>query len=270
MIKPPSLTDTEFFRLYTFVRQNFGINLEKKRTLVEARLAFYISQHGYHSFGEYLNTVIPAPRGEECQVMINRLSTNYTFFFRESAALQVTAQKILPSLAAAGLKKVQIWCAACASGEEVYSLAMVLEHTLLVGLGMVDYTIYGTDINTDLLTQAQSGSYDNRQLDSIPAEYQKYVRRRDDHIQISRRLQDKVSWQYENLLETYDAAKWDVIFCRNVMFYFQPDVREKLVGQLYRALRPGGYLVLGSTENVDLKRRLFEHLEPTVYRKPSV
>lgn len=104
-MKLPTLTDADFIKLYTFVRSNFGINLEKKRTLVEARLTFFIFKRGFCSFGEYLKYVTGNPGGEECKAMLNRLSTNYTFFFRESRALNMTGEKILPELAGKNKKK---------------------------------------------------------------------------------------------------------------------------------------------------------------------
>ena len=266
-MKLPTLTDADFIKLYTFVRSNFGINLEKKRTLVEARLTFFIFKRGFCSFGEYLKYVTGNPGGEECKAMLNRLSTNYTFFFRESRALNMTGEKILPELAGKNKKKIRIWVAACASGEEAYSLAMVLEHTPLVRLGLIDYSIYGTDINTELLEKARKGIYDAKQLTMIPPEYRKYVMPQDDKMRICREIRDKIKWRYENLMTTCYREAWEIIFCRNVMFYFKAETREQLVARLYNALRPHGYLILGSTENVDLERRLFEHLEPTVYRK---
>lgn len=264
----PILTDADFIKLYEFVREYFGINLEKKRTLVEARLTFFISQRGFHSFSEYLHVVTSNPQGDECTAMLNRLSTNYTFFFRESPALYVTAKTLLPEFVDKGVKKLHIWDAACASGEEAYSLAMVLAQTPLVRLGIVDFSIFGTDINTELLAKARRGIYDGQQLAMIPPEYHKYIRSLGKEVRICRELSNKIKWQYENLMNTTYSSIWDIIFCRNVMFYFKSATREQIVAKLYKSLRPGGYLILGSTENVDLERRLFEHLEPTIYRKP--
>lgn len=263
----PPLTDAEFARIYDFVLCNFGINLEKKRALVEARLSFYITKRGFRSFGEYLNVVMRDPNGWECRHMLNRLSTNYTYFFRERPALDYAAQVLVPDMGSQGKKRLEIWCAGCASGEEAYSLAMMLQSTTQVKLGLLDYSIYATDIDTDLLDVARAGNYPKEQLEKIPIEYREFVQRQGERIQMTDEVMHHIDWGYENLMNITYSSRWDIIFCRNVMIYFKPQTREDLTVALHRALRPGGCMIVGATESVDMRRRLFEHREPTVYRK---
>ena len=263
----PVLTDTDFVRLVNFVRQTAGINLEKKRTLIEARLTFDITRRGFTSFKDYLNTVTSNPDCDECQNMLNRLSTNYTYFFRESAALNFVADKFIPEFLTTDGKFVNIWCTACSSGEEPYSLAMMLEHTAQVRLGLLNYSILATDINTELLEKATVGSYPIKQLETIPESYRRYVSVQSDSFQIDKGIRAHISWKYNNLMNEVFLNQWNLILCRNVMIYFNSDTRTKLAESLWNALRPSGYLIIGTTENVDIGRKLFAYREPSIYTK---
>lgn len=268
MIPVPRHTDSDFLKIVLFVRDNYGINLEKKRSLVEARLSFDITKRGYSNFKDYLKDVTSNPIGEECRHMINRLSTNCTSFFREPDALCYTAEKFLPSFLERGGKHLSIWCAACSSGEEPYSLAMTLESTPQSRLSLFTYSILATDINTDLLERASKGVYPLKLLPSIPLDFsEKFAFKKDEAFQLSPLLMSKINWRYSNLLNEENFGSWDLIFCRNAMIYFRQDDREKLSVKFFDALHENGCLIVSVTESLDLGSRLFEHCEPGVYKK---
>ena len=264
------INDAEFFRLTAFVRERYGINLEKKRTLVEARLSFVLEQRGYANYAAYLREVLADPEGAECRRMINRLSTNYTFFFREPRSFEYLTRHALPALERESAGPLFCWCAACASGEEAYSLSMALSRHVGGNGAPPDYRILASDINTDMLERAARGRYAESALPTIPAEYRRFVRRENGEIVMCRQVAEPIRFQRENLLTCAHTACMDVIFCRNVMIYFAPDERQRLTERLYAALKPGGYLFISGTESIDLKRRLFEHVEPAIYRKRGV
>lgn len=266
----PKLTEREFVRLVKFVREKFGINLEKKRELIEARLSYDINTRGFHSYTQYLDCVTGDPLGKECQNMIDRLSTNYTFFFRESTCLQHLKKVVVPELLQRGEKTIRIWSAAASSGQECYTIAMVMEDALALQAEGVTYSILGTDINGQMLEMAQRGVYPVAESKNIPQTYQRrYCRTVDaEHFEITEKLRNHIRWKRQNLMESFCIAQpFHVVFCRNVMFYFAPETRALLIGSLGDAVRPGGYLYIGTTESLAAQSKLFRYVAPSIYRK---
>lgn len=261
------LTDMEFCRLVDFVKGRYGINLSKKRTLVESRLFFNISQRGYSSYASYLRDVMNDPDGEECQHMINRLSTNYTFFFREPHCFEYLMRRVLPQYDKAGQDTLDLWCAACASGEEAYSLSMALARHIRPSGRQFKYRITASDINTEMLEFGEQGIYPIKALDSIPPEYRHFVSKDTDTIKMKEQIARPITWKKENLLECDQHGTKDIILCRNAMIYFSKKERGVLVQKLHEALKPGGYLFISATENIDLERKIFVHLEPSIYQR---
>ncbi len=265
----PVLSDACFQRLVDFVIRRYGINLACKRALVEARLSFDISRRGFSSYEEYLKAVMANPSGTECQHMIDRLSTNHTYFFRETDCMQHMLKTALPSLCSQNSRELRIWCAAASSGQEPYTLAMLLEEELCVKRKDVTYSILATDINTEVLQIAQKAIYADSELKNIPQRYLHYCQ--DNHngsFAIEKAIRTHITWQQKNLMEPFGfRAPFDFIFCRNVMIYFQQDTRQKVTGALWQALRPNGYLYVGTTESIDLTRKLFRYIAPSIYQK---
>ena len=264
------ISDGEFQRLVSFVRERYGINLEHKRELVVSRLSLELSRLGYTSYSRYLDQVISSPEGTQGQQMIDRLSTNHTYFFRDEHSLRHLTATAVPELLSRGCRHISIWCAAASSGQECYSIAMELDSCLSLSGPELSFSILGTDINKHVLDQARSGIYDNKELENIPSRFRRrYTRDQGDgSFAIAPQLRRRVQWQQKNLMQPFDFPRpQDLIFCRNVMIYFRPETRRQLVARLHQALQPGGYLYVGATESIDMERRYFRYIAPTVYRK---
>lgn len=198
--------------------------------------------------------------------MINRLSTNYTYFFREPETLDHFSCHILPSLTLRRAGELRLWCAACASGEEAYTLSMILRRHL--SPAGISYRMLATDVNTDMLDCAARGVYDAKAASAIPAEYRGYYHTTPAGIRMDAQLSAPVTWLRHNLLSELPDFQPDIIFCRNVMIYFSKEDRALLAERLCRLLAPGGYLIVSCVESIDLGReKLFVHEKPAVYRK---
>ena len=263
-----TINDADFSRLVRFVRERYGINLEHKRQLIDARLAFDISRRGYRDFTSYVSEVVTDPNGEECRHMVNRLSTNYTFFFREPDSIEKLCGPVLADFCSHGRERIRIWSAACSSGQEAYSIAMALTLLQRATGQPFSFEIVGTDINTETLATAERGVYPEEELAQIPARYRQFTLRRAGGVfEVAPEIRARVSWRYENLLSDDAPAGYDVIFCRNVMIYFTPALRRDMTKRLYAALRPGGYLFTGATESIDLERKRFRYLSPAFYQR---
>lgn len=265
-----TLSDRQFQRIVCFVRDRYGINLIKKRALIQGRLALDIQRRGFSSFDAYFDDVIAHPGGAECQRMIDKLSTNHTFFFREPDCLAHMRDVAVPAFARSGVRRLDIWCAASSTGQECYSIAMTLEDALH-SLDM-SYRILGSDINDQALAVAQAGVYDIRELAGIPEKYVKRfcVPRDERSFEISRALMERVTWKQINLaqpLRFFQNASFHLIFCRNVMIYFDASLKEAITDELHRIVRGDGFVYVGGTETLDMKRTRFQYLRPSVFEK---
>lgn len=264
-----TVSDGDFSRIVDFVRENYGINLKKKRSLIQSRLALDVERRGYTSFGHYLDDIFAHPNSPECQHMIDRLSTNHTFFFREPSSLEHLRDVAVPALIARGVKHILIWCAAAASGQECYSIAMMMEAALYLRKD-VSYHILASDINTDVLKVGERGVYPLAEMENIPSVFRRlYCKPLDDSsFEIAPELKDNISWQKINLVKPLDAVpQQHVIFCRNVMIYFEPDTKDALASELHRLLLDGGYVYVGNTETLDKSRTRFDYICPAVFEK---
>lgn len=264
-----SLNEPEFRQIVEFVKAEYGINLEKKFALVQARLSLDIERKGYRSFKEYFAKIIANPGSPECQHMIDSLSTNHTFFFREPASFDHMKSEALPELIQNGVKNIRIWSAAASTGQEIYTIAMILDDALSLHRG-VTFQITGSDINQEVLQTAREAVYPVGELAKIPSCFHaRYCVKRDkDTFEIARHLRDKVSLHRRNLALPFGAIyKFHLIFCRNVMIYFGREAKERLTKELHRAIYPGGYLYVGGTETVDPERRFFRYVKPSVFAR---
>ena len=265
-------TDSEFEILRKFVREKWGIDLSKKRVLAECRLSAELEKAGAASLTDFLRLMEEDKTGRLKTVIQNRLTTNYTYFWREPKHFEFLEKNILPELSRQnGLLFYKIWCAGCSSGEECYSLAMLLQNYVDAGGVLPPFDIFGTDISEKALKQARKAEYSNKELERLPALWQKKFclpAEAEDRIVICSELRDKVRFSYMNLMQPGMAfGQYDLIFCRNVMIYFDEASRKKLIDSLYRALKPGGYLFVGHTELLPRNHELFEYICPAIYRK---
>ncbi len=265
-----TLDEKEFRRIVVFVRDRYGINLEKKFALVQARLSLDIERRGFGSFKDYFDKIFSDPKSIECQCMIDKLSTNHTFFFRETGCINHMRRTAIPEMLKDGVNNFMIWCAASSSGQECYSVAMVLEDMLSLSPGRFSYSIMGSDINTQVLAAARAGVYPIAELEKIPSSYQKrFCRiRSDGFFEVSDELKRRMFWFRQNLMQPFTLSRtYHIIFCRNVMIYFAPEAKKKLIYSLNKVLRTGGYLYLGTTETADSHSELFTHVAPSILRR---
>lgn len=253
--QPGRLTDRQFEKYCTLVYQECGINLnEEKRALLNARIAKRLRLLDV-SPDAYYDMIRDDPG--ECARFIDAVSTNHTYFFRESASFKYL-----------GRECSHIWCAACSSGEEPYSLAA---HCLHRGWAP---TILATDISDRCLEKGRLGIYPEQCLQKIPGAmlsqcFQKGLNRWRGTIRVKRQVRQTVTFRKFNLLkDPLPEQVFDVIFCRNVMIYFDAPTKEAVVGRLARVLRSGGYFMIGGAESLNGLKHPFTYVEPSVYRKP--
>lgn len=252
-----------------------GINLGNgKRELVKARLGKRLRELGISSYAAYMRHVESEPSGAELANMIDALTTNVTNFFRESQHMDYLRDTMLPKLAAArgrdGQPKLRVWSAGCSSGEEPYTIAMVLREAL-TGIDRWDVKVLATDISNRILVKAKRGVYEASKLKDVPGMFRgKYfdlVEAGPPKIfQVASKLRSMVAFARLNLLETWPMkGPFDFIFCRNVMIYFDHPTRQKLITRFADMLAPGGALFIGHSESLSGIQHKLRQSQPTVY-----
>lgn len=267
------ISDREFYELVHFVKRNYGINLAQKRSLVTGRLHNYIIQSGFNHFADYWHYVQSDTSGQAGTVLVNKLTTNHTYFLREPKHFEFLEQDILPYLAdvEAKSKDIRIWSAGCSTGEEPYTLAMTIDSFFGSEKWRWDTKILATDISMHALEKAEKAIYGNNQLETIPDDWQtKYFRKIDDEVSIiADKIRNEVIFRRFNLMNmTFPfKKKFHVIFCRNVMIYFDAETKKELVNRFYDHLEPGGYLLIGHSESINRNESKFKFVIPAIYRK---
>ncbi|MGE5677881.1 MAG: CheR family methyltransferase, partial [Pseudomonadota bacterium] len=245
------ITDKEFKQLADYIKMNYGINLKKeKQTLVMGRLANVLSVKGFKSFSDYYDYVVADRTGEAVITLVDRITTNHTFFMREPEHFYFFKDQVLPYLSGTVKDKdLRIWCAACSSGEESYTLAMILDEYFGNEKGAWDTKVLATDISDKVLTIARNGIYSKERIAPLPANWRLgYFSKLDnENLVVSEKIKNEVIYRKLNLMEERFPFKrrFHTIFIRNVMIYFDNETKEKLVNKLYDQMEPGGYLFIG-------------------------
>jgi len=266
------LTAGEFDRIRALAREKFGLDLRPgKEQLVAARLGKQLRRLGLRTFREYTDYVLAEPTGQALIEMIDALTTNHTSFLRERAHFDFLRSKVLPEWQ--GRPTLDIWSAACATGEEPYSIAIsVLEEWGEAPRSKL--RILATDISTRALDTARRGVYQAERLEGLaPATIQRYFLRGEGQSRGWYRLRPKVLEMVEfrrvNLNEPLPSLpRFGAIFCRNVMIYFDRETQERLVARLAECLEPGGYFFTGHSESLLKTGQPLAYVQPAVYRKP--
>jgi len=271
----PSLNEQELTVIAGFIKERYGVNLAAKRMLVESRLGCYMQSKGFSTYGEYFEYVKNDPTGAEMANLINRITTNHTFFMRECDHLEFLIKEVFPWIESRpDGKDLRLWCAGCATGEEPYGLSIhILEHLVSRGLSTrtFDTTILASDISEKALATASEGIYPLENLQAIPpawlAKY--FISLGDGNYRVTPELRKNVAFKKINLLDPFNVNRpYHTIFCRNVMIYFESDTRSALVKRFYDILTPGGYLFIGHSESLTSSPCGFKYVCPSVYRKP--
>ncbi len=264
------ITDHEFYRIVRYVKEHYGINLEQKRVLICGRLENYLVRNGYNSYDEYMNLVERNPGSQEAVNLINVLTTNHTYFMREFVHMEFLRDVILPELRKkeAAAKDIRIWSAASSTGEEPYTIAMVLMDFFGLEHTQWDTRVLATDLSTKVLQHAFSGRYLGEQIEPLPEKWKRhfFLQIGPEEFQVKPELRNEVIFRRFNLMDPLPfRRKLHVVFLRNVMIYFDEPTKNALVERIYDFVEPGGYLMIGTTESLDKTR--FRYVRPSIYRK---
>lgn len=274
-----NISDKEFKLLSGLVYERSGINLtDKKKALLRARLNKVVKELGLNSFKEYYGYLLSDNTGDSITQLLDKISTNHSYFFRESGHFDFMTngalQEIMTNKKNENSNSIKIWCAGCATGEEPYSLAMVLKEYFNKDIINWDVRILATDISYPALTQSQSGIYQKEKIEPIQPMYRtKYFKKRDDDkYQIDENLQKMILFKRLNLMdENYPfKGKFDIIFCRNVMIYFDKITKDALINKFYRYLNNRGYLFIGHSESISRETTPLKYVKPSVYKRVDV
>jgi chemotaxis protein methyltransferase CheR len=268
-----SMTDAEFIELAAYIKKKFGVNLGlEKRNLVHGRLQKIISEHGFLTLREYYEYLLADISGAANVELVNAITTNHTFFMREPSHFDFFSQQVLPFLyQTIHNHDLRVWCAVCSTGEEAYTLAMLIADFFSVKNQLWDTKLLATDISLQALRFAQKGIYSKEEVMNLPRKWQTiyFNEFEEDHYKIKTELQAQVIFRQFNLMDEIFPfkKKFHTIFCRNVMIYFDDKTRRRLVEKFYEYLEPGGYLFIGHSEVIDRNATLFSYVMPSVYRK---
>lgn len=267
------ISEKEFLQLALYIKNNFGIHLkQEKMALVNGRLCTVLQQEGFENFSDYYESVVSDKTGESVIELVNKITTNHTFFMREADHFEFFKGNVLPALVQSLAEKdLRIWCAACSSGEESYTLAMILDEFLAGSKPSWDTRILATDISEKVLNIAKKGIYNNDRIEPLPKHWKlSYFKRYDTENSILvDKIRNDVIYRKFNLMEPVFPfrRKFHTIFCRNVMIYFDNNTKNDLVEKLYNQLEYGGYLFIGHSESISRESSMFRYVRPSVYRK---
>lgn len=243
-----------------------------KESLIRARLGKRMRALDIKTLPDYC-ALLQTPAGdEELTHAVDALTTNFTHFLREEDHFKFLVQKALPELLGPGEKGIRVWSAACATGEEPYSAAFYLEEHFPSLTGF-NWRILATDISTKALAKAEAGVYPLERVSNVPAEWQRrYLQRghgrAEGLVRVKSQVRDRIDFKHENLLnETPRQGVFQVIFCRNVMIYFDRATQEQLVKYLCRYLAPKGWLLIGHSESLNGLPLPLRCVRPSYYQK---
>lgn len=264
-----SISDREFALFQGLMHNLAGVHLSStKKPLVCGRLLRRLQQLGMASFGDYFRHIASGGAPAELQRAVDLLTTHETYFFREAKHFDFLSQRVLP--AARPGTSFRAWSAASSSGEEAYSIAMVLMEHLSAAQ---PWEVFGSDIGAEVLDKARSGIYSTERIQHLPPAYlQRYclrgVGRKEGTLRIDEALRSRVRFAQVNLNSPLpDIGQFNVIFLRNVLIYFDPSTKRQVVERLTQQLKPGGWLFIGHSESLNGITEHLRHEQPTIYRK---
>jgi chemotaxis protein methyltransferase CheR len=266
MFKELELSDQDFSAIAKIVHENLGIVLgEHKKNMVYRRLSKRIIELGMDTFGQYVTYL--SNNDNEFSTLANAITTNLTSFFREGHHFEHLKDYIEEHIQRKN--SLRIWSAGCSNGPEPYSIAMVLD-SVLSGKGHYDAKILATDIDTNMLSEGSEGVYTEEWGMKIPSEYRKYAAVRDGKCIIDESLKNYISFKKLNLLHDWPISKkFDIIFCRNVVIYFDKPTQKIIFDKFADLTEDNGYLYIGHSENIMSVCKRFESCGKTIYRKIS-
>lgn len=262
------LNDQDLARIIKLVYAKSGITLhEGKRELVVARLQKRLRALGHRSFREYIEYVERVDKGEEIVSLLDAIATNHTHFFREVSHFDFIVDRVVPALRPG--TPLRIWSAPCSTGEEPYTIAMTLQSRA----PQVTYQILGSDISTKALAAARAGVYKLSSVQSLPKDvlkrfFEKGMGEQDGLARVNREVRRNITFRHLNLLEIDDLGeRFEVIFCRNVMIYFDRPIQQRVVTMLERHLAPGGHLFISHSETLNGVAHGLKWVAPATFQR---
>lgn len=269
------ISDKEFQLFRDIIFRETGIHMsDRKRNLIVARLSKRLRALNLSNFSEYYQFLEEShDTGNELINLINRVTTNKTDFFRERHHFEFLLDVVLPSFIEAARmgcqRRLRIWSAGCSSGEEPYSIAMTVSEAFQNERGW-DIKILATDLDTEILARASRGTYTTQQITPVPMDYiSKYLVRRPEGYEACPQIKNMIAFRKLNLMAPQFPMKnpFDIIFCRNVMIYFNEQTKTELVNKFHLHLKDPGYMFIGHSESLMHMKHLFKFLKHTIYRK---
>lgn len=264
------LSDAEFYKYSKFINNNFGINFgEAKKEMLESKIKKLIIKNGINSYEKYFNILTESNNRALIDDFIIEITVNKTDFFRESnhfnfikentSLITEKNNRILRN------KEIRAWSAGCSTGEEAYTLAMILQESF----PFMENKILATDLDPKVLKKAVKGEYSDYIRNNIEKYYLvKYFKKTDTGLSVCNEMKSKITFRQFNLMNEFPFKKgFDIIFCRNVMIYFDAVTQQKLLNKFYNALVPGGLLFIGHSEGITGKKLNYRYIQPTVYMK---
>lgn len=271
-----AITDREFDRMRELVHHYFGIKLpDEKRSLVVGRLQNYLKQRGINNFESYIDLIESDKSGHELIRLIDHISTNHTYFFREKDHFDFLLLHVLPEIEARIKEnhrhEIRIWSAGCSGGDEAYSFAMCLMDYWGDNYSKLNAGVLATDISEKILEEARQGVYAKTRITHVPRMYlSRFFKACENGLyEIHPKIKQEVTFRRLNLKNKEFPFKqaFDVISCRNVMIYFEEGMKDDLVNNLYELTRPGGYLFIGHSEALNRKKIRYSYFKPGVYKR---
>ncbi len=267
------MTEQEFLWIYRFLKDKYGIDLERKKEIVQGRLENYVRSHGFHSYTEYIKALESDRTGELERELVNLLTTNHTFFMREFEHFDFLKTVVLPRLRMqeAERKDLCIWCGAASTGQEPYMLAMLLKDFFALEHQEWDTKVLATDIAMGALQHAAAGIYEREQIECLPENWKRrYLHpvNGGERFEMKEEIKKEVLFRKLNLMEEFPfKRKMHIVFLRNVMIYFDKETKQQLIQKVYDAMEPGGYLFIGRTETIDREFAPFHLIQPSIFQK---
>lgn len=271
----PNMTDGDFLRISKFIYNGYGIKLpHSKKIMLESRLRKRLKSNNMESFEEYCEYVF-SEEGKKNEVihMIDVVSTNKTDFFREPGHFDYMTKHILPIFEEKGGGSLNVWSSACSTGEEAYSIAMTIEDFFQENLA-IDYAVYCTDISSRVLQTGIKAIYDIERIKNIPLETKKkyFLKSKDEvnkTVRLVPSLRKKLRFNRLNLMDDNYVVpfEFDIIFCRNVLIYFDKPTQEKVLNKLCLKLKKGGIFFLGHSESLNGIKVPLKTIQPTIFEK---
>lgn len=267
------INDIEYKKLSDFIKNNTGIDLgPNKQTLLINRLRGIFMKYNIKSFNDFYKKLISKENPELESELVDAITTNYTYFMRESEHFRYLQDVVLPEITRKNRTyDLRVWCAACSSGQEAYTLAMIIDDFLGNEKFSWDRKLLATDISEKMLDICEKGIYDTSTIVTMPDRWKNNYFRKVNAVKsaVVDDIKNQVIFGKFNLMtEVFPfKKKFNVIFCRNVMIYFDEDTRNKLIKKFYDVLEPGGYLFIGHSEVIERGTSNFKYIMPSVYRK---